>query len=124
MDLSPPGWKKVYNRLNKDFEKFFDGRAFPFKAHETQLLPEDIANFMDRTSLVLFDTATGESVRALVLETDPDFEKPHDGDLGPELLVRTTNDNYIGRGTDGVKTQAKVIPVRGGVTKGTVGSRV
>lgn len=111
---TPPGSKWVYNRLNKSFEKFFDGIPYKFAAHAKMVLPEAIAEFLWRTSVVSYEPASGIAVRALVTPEDSDFGVPYVVELGPELMSREVNDNYIERGTGGVPTKAKIVTVAGG----------
>lgn|SRR5512146_882085 len=110
----PNGMCQVYNRLPKTFEKMFDGRPYKFEANSTMVLPQEIADFLYRTSVVLYEPETGQAVRALVTQEDPDFGVPYVADLGPELLSREVTDNYIQRGTNGVPTKARVVVVKGG----------
>jgi hypothetical protein len=111
---TPPGSKWVYNRLNQPFEKFFDGIPYKFQAHAKMVLPDAVAEFMWRTSVVSYEPASGLAVRALVVPEDTDFGVPYVAALGPELMSRAVEDNYIQRGTGGIPTKAKIVPVRGG----------
>ena len=112
--LAPRGSEFIYNRLATTFEKFFDGFPYTFEPHETRLMPVDIANFMYRTSVISFEPVTGRETRALVTPEDEFFNVPYDQEIGPELIDRSVNDNYIQRGTDGVPTKAKTVKVPGG----------
>jgi hypothetical protein len=109
-----PGMQYVYNRLGTVFEKFFDGIPYTFEPHKHQALPDYIAEFMYRTSVIKLEPETGEAVRALVTPEDSTFGVPYDIDPGLELISREVTDNYVQRGTDGVPTKAKVVSVKGG----------
>ena len=103
----------VYNRLPHSFEKFFDGIPYKWEANEELVLPDEIAQFMYRTSIVSYEPVTGEAIRALVTTEDEKYGVPYVAELGPELLSREVTDNYIQRGTGGLSTKAKIIAVKG-----------
>jgi len=108
------GMRYVFNRLAFPFEKFFDGRPYKWESHEELPLPEDIAAFMYRTSVVSYEPVTGIAIRALVTTEDDKYGIPYVAELGPELLSREVSDNYTQRGTGGLPTKAKLITVKGG----------
>jgi hypothetical protein len=112
--VPPRGSEYIYNRLDHPFEKLFDGAVYEFDAHEQRLMPYDLAQFMYRTSVISFEPVTGQAVRALVTTEDPEYGVPYDKPLGLELMDRSVSDNYTQRGTDGVPTKVKILPVPGG----------
>lgn len=125
---APQGSEFVFNRLNKKFEKLFDGFPYVFEPLEERLMPKAIAEFMYRGSVIKYEPVTGREIRALVTPDDPDYGQPYEEDLGIELLDRSVNDNYTQRGTNGVPTKAKTVEVKGGGydqgRKVTTGSRL
>lgn len=125
---APKGSEYIFNRLNRKFEKLFDGLPYIFDAFEERLMPKAIADFMYRSSVIKYEPVTGREVRALVTPDDPDYGQPYEEDPGIELFDRSLSDNYTQRGTNGVPTKAKTVEVvGGGYDKGkkvTTGSRL
>lgn len=110
----PTGSKLVYNRLSVEYEKFFDGVPYRWKPGESRLFPSDVAEFFERGSVVSLEPMTGQEVRALVTHENPEYGVPYVAELGEELISREVSDNYVGRGTGGVPTKVKLLPVAGG----------
>jgi len=111
---TPNGFRLVYNRLDRKFERMFDGQVFQFAPNETLMLPELVAEFITLRSVIKFDPFTNESVHALVMDGDPDFERAYTEPLQQELLSRDTVDKYVLGNTGGLQTHPEVIPVPGG----------
>jgi len=118
MVTMPEGFRLVYNRLNKKFERMFDGRTFGFAPHETLMLEEQIAEFIALRSVIKYDPFTTEAVHALVMNGDPDFERPYEEPLEEELMSRKTTDKYFLGNTGGAPTHPEVVPVPGGAYTG------
>ena len=112
--VPPRGSEYIYNRLDHVYEKLWDGAVYEFDAHEERLMPYDLARFMYRTSVISFEPVTGQAVRALVTTEDPDYGVPYDKTMGAELLDRSVSDKYTQRGSDGLPTKSKIVPVPGG----------
>ena len=114
----PAGFRLVYNRLNRKYERMFDGVVYQFDPHETLMLAEQVAEFISVRSVVSFDPFMNESVHALVMNGDPDFERPYDEPLEDELMSRKTTDKYFLGNTGGAPTHPEVIAVPGGAVTG------
>ncbi len=110
----PRGSKLVYNRLAVPYEHFYDGQPQRWEPGESRLLPADVANWFEEKSVVSLEPVTGQEIRALVTHENEDYGVPYVVDLGPELISRDVSDNYVGKGTGGVPTKSKIIPVAGG----------
>ena len=109
----PPGFRLVYNRLDRKFERMYDGVPYCFSPHETLLLPQQVAEFVAPRSVIKYDPFSGEAIHALVMDGDPDFERTYEEPLGDELLSRETSDKYA-LGNTSEKTHAEVMKVPGG----------
>lgn len=111
--MPPHAFKKVYHRLNKEAAYKFDGLDYWFTPHETKILDMDIALHFQDSSVFKWDPAMERVERALVMEGDPDFEKPYEGEVGQELIDRTNDpEPFVKRGIeDGAprKTVYKVV---------------
>ncbi len=110
----PAGFRLVYNRLDKKFERMFDGATYQFAPHETLMLPEAIAEFISLRSVIKYDPFTSDAVHALVMDGDPDFEREYTEKLEDELMSRKTTDKYFLGNTGGVATHPEVVGVPGG----------
>jgi hypothetical protein len=115
--MTPQGFRLLYNRLDRKFEKMFDGVTYDFAPHETLMLKESEATWLRDRSVVKYDPFTGETTHALVMDGEADFEQPYTEPLGNELLSRATSDRYV-LGDASVKTHVETVPVPGGGVTG------
>lgn len=92
---------RVYHRLQTPGVYKFDGRDYPFGPNETQYLDPDTATHLAQTTAFKYDPAIGTVEMAIVLEGDPHFEQPFEGEVGQELLDRSTDpEPFVKRGIE------------------------
>lgn len=105
------GSEYIYNRLDRKFEKQYDGAVYIFDAHEVRLMPEAVARWFWAKSVISYEPVTGQEVRALVTPEDPTFGVPFEGRLGPELFDRSLEAPVR---IDGLNLTSKIVAVKGG----------
>lgn len=108
----PEGYMWVWNRLNRDFEKFYDHVPQIWEPYEFKVYPEDIAKWLHAHTILTEDSFGANAVRALAIEGMAGWLEPL-GDFEPfERMDRTEVDGH-GWGASGDKTTPKAIAVAG-----------
>lgn len=111
--MPPSQFAKVYHRRKMTATYKFDGLDYTFTPHETKILPLDVANHFNETSVFKWDPAADTVEKGLVMEGDPMFEVPYEGDQPMELIDRSTDpEPIVKRGMEDGKarrTEYKVV---------------
>ncbi len=72
----PNGYMYVWNRLDREFEKTYDGLVQIWDAHEFIPFPEDEARWYHRHSILTEDSFGGSAQRALAIEGEHGWLEP------------------------------------------------
>ncbi len=87
---------RVKNRTNKPYEFMHDGQVYQIGPFEEEMLVDNVAAHGIRKSIISFNPATGQSVRALVMADSPEAAFEIDGRAeGSELLERDPEDGEV-----------------------------
>ena len=112
----PPGFRYAYNRLATPFWQQFAGIPEAFEPHETKILETERAEFFHKQFLIPGTLRRGErdgmlqAEHQIVLDGDAAFQVPYEGPVGAELFSPDL-DNYVERGTGGLKTTRKLVRI-------------
>jgi len=106
-----PGSEYIFNRLNKSFEKMYDGVPYIFEPHEVRLMPEPVARWFWGKSGISYEPLTGVEERALVIPEDETWGIPYEKAIGPEYLDRSMSDSVV---VDGLRLKPGLVTVKGG----------
>ena len=86
----------VKNRTNKAYEFTFDGQVYIVPPLDTESMLAEVAAHGIRKSIISFNLATGQSVRALVMADSPEAAYEIDARTkGSELIERDPADGEV-----------------------------
>ena len=109
----PQGYRYVWNRLDREFEKWYDHKVEIWEPFEFKVFPEDVALWLHGHSILTEDSTGKSAERALAIDTEEGWLVPLVKFDPIEYIDRSTNDNPEGWGAGGLKTKAEVLGVRG-----------